>query len=85
MITAHSPLGNQQELESAGLVDPFLLEIARLIYRAYLEVNLERMERPSGVVINPYNYRGQLVFSPQPILLPKELFIKIESIETPLY
>ncbi|OCR02075.1 hypothetical protein BCD67_07825 [Oscillatoriales cyanobacterium USR001] len=77
---------NQLEIrESSRLFDLALLRAARLTYRAYLEVNCDRMQRPLGVVVNTVNCRGQLIFSSRPILLPDECYVPFEQIESQLY
>ena len=64
-----------------SLLDPNLLRVARHLYYAYAEVHAQRMSRPLGVAINPNNYRGLLLFSRKPVLLPGECFIPFERIE----
>ncbi|MEB3282961.1 MAG: hypothetical protein VKK42_28975 [Lyngbya sp.] len=65
-------------------LDADLLRVAREIYQAYLRVHARQMRRPSGVVIHPKTYRGLLVFSSRPILLPGERFIPIDHIDSEL-
>lgn len=71
--------------EGLRMQDPQLLRVARRIYHVYLEVHAKRMRRPSGVAIHTRNYRGSLIFSPRPILLPGECFIPFEQIESEIY
>ncbi|MEL7035542.1 MAG: hypothetical protein AAFO04_07980 [Cyanobacteria bacterium J06592_8] len=78
----------EQELERQhtqsyqSWLNPDLLRAARQIYLAYLRVHAKRMRRPSGVVIHPTTYRGLLVFSARPILLPGERFVPIDNIDS---
>lgn len=71
--------------ESLMLLDPALLQAARLIYRGYLEVHCDQMQRPLGVAISCSSRRGYLVFSERPILLPGECFVPFEQMECQLY
>ncbi|MGC9527235.1 MAG: hypothetical protein ACP5D7_17015 [Limnospira sp.] len=71
--------------QSPDLPDPQLLRVARQIYHAYLEVHARRMRRPFGVAIHSRSYRGLLIFSARPILLPGERFIPFEQIESELH
>jgi hypothetical protein len=57
-----------------------ILRAARNIYQAYVETHGSQ-QRPLGVAIDRYTYRGQLIFSGQPILLPQECFVPINDIE----
>lgn len=66
---------------SSSLLDPNLLTVARHLYYAYAQVHAQRMSRPLGVAINPHSYRGLLLFSHKPVLLPGECFIPFERIE----
>lgn len=65
-------------------LDPDLLRAARRIYLGYLQVHARQMRRPSGVIIHQTTYRGLLIFSSRPILLPKEQFIPLENIDSEL-
>jgi len=53
-----------------------LLKAAQKIYRTYCEVNPNMVKRPTGVVINQLTYRGQLLFSSKPILLPQNVLYR---------
>ncbi len=79
------PENHTNPIDLPALIDPTLLRAARQIYRFYTEVtpNLDRY--PSGVVINRLTYRGKLVFSNQPILLPEEYFVPVNQIESEMY
>lgn len=63
--------------------DPILLKSARQIYLTYRELRSDNAEQPTGVAINRLTYRGRLLFSKKPILLPLEEFIPIREIENP--
>jgi hypothetical protein len=67
------------------LIDPTLLRAARQIYRQYYEAHPDVIDRPVGVAVNRYNYRGKLIFGKKPILLPQECFIAFEQIQSELY
>lgn len=71
-------------MDISSLLDPLLLEAARQIYRDYYEVHPDQVQRPIGVAIDRFNYRGQLIFNKKPILLPQECFIPINQIDTDL-
>ncbi len=57
-----------------------LLASARNIYKRYCQVHLQP-RRPLGVAVNLETYRGQLIFSGQPILLPHEQFVSMEDLD----
>jgi hypothetical protein len=65
--------------------DPSLIKAARNIYRSYCNLNVTTDQRLMGIVINRDNHRGQLAFSPKPILLPRECFIPLKQIEAETY
>jgi hypothetical protein len=69
--------------DSYGLLDPALLRAAQDIYSFYCQINpnRERRRQPIGVAMNKVSYRGKLIFSSYPILLPEECFISIEELE----
>ena len=68
-----------------SLLDPTLLRAARHIYRSFYEANPDITQRPLGVALNRYNYRGKLIFGRKPVLLPQECFIPVEHIQAELY
>ncbi|MEM8602549.1 MAG: hypothetical protein AAGF24_01775 [Cyanobacteria bacterium P01_H01_bin.121] len=68
-----------------SLIDPALLRAAREIYRQFYEANASSPQRPIGIALNRYNYRGKLIFGRKPVLLPEECFIPFEQIQTELY
>ncbi|WP_088893823.1 hypothetical protein [Leptolyngbya ohadii] len=65
----------------AALLDPALLQAARDIYRTFYEVHPDEVQRPLGVAIDRFSFRGKLIFNGKPVLLPKECFIPISQIE----
>lgn len=67
------------------LLDPSLLRAARHLYRQFYEVHPDVVDRPMGIAINRYNYRGKLIFGKRPILLPQECLIPFEQIQSELY
>lgn len=67
------------------LLDPSILKAARKIYRAYLEVHPEHSQRPLGVALDRFTYRGQVIFAGKPILLPDECFVPFEQMESEMY
>lgn len=86
MYTSKQRLQNQTEqLELPILLDPALLRAARQLYRNYYEVHPDLVQRPLGVAINKLNYRGKLIFSGRPILLPQECFVPYGQIESEIY
>jgi hypothetical protein len=73
----------QPQPDSYGLLDPALLRAGTDIYSFYCQINpdRERRRQPIGVAMNKVSYRGKLVFSSYPILLPQECFISIDRLE----
>lgn len=67
------------------LLDPKLLKSARQIYRTYCRVHSKLKKTPMGVAIHRKTYRGQLLFTKSPILLPWENFITIDQIESEIH
>ncbi|MEW5856560.1 MAG: hypothetical protein AB1861_04170 [Cyanobacteriota bacterium] len=83
---------SQQRLENRTeridipvLLDPSIVRAARQIYRTYSEVHPDRIQRPVGVAIDRYTYRGKLIFAGKPILLPQECFVPFSQIESEIY
>ena len=72
--------------DSCGLFDPALLRAAQDIYSFYCQINpdRERRRQPIGVAINQLDYRGKLIFSSHPVLLPDECFVSVAQLETEL-
>ena len=86
VYTSQQRIENRADrIEIPVLLDPALLRAARQIYRTYQEVHPERIQRPLGVAINRSTYRGKLIFSGKPILLPQESFVPFSQIETEIY
>jgi hypothetical protein len=65
------------------LLDPALLRAAKDIYSYYCQINPDRELRrqPIGVAMNKLSYRGKLIFSSYPILLPEECFLSVAQLE----
>jgi len=64
------------------LLDPNLLKSAREIYQTYCHFHVKLTRTPIGVAIDKTTFRGQLLFTKKPILLPWENFIPISQIES---
>lgn len=64
-------------------MDSTVLQAARQIYNFHVQLRPEvlSLQLPRGVVIHPQTLRGDLVFSPYPVLLPKELFVPRDMLE----
>ena len=73
-----------EPMHFSALLDPAILQAARHIYRTYYEVHPDEVQRPIGIAIDRYSYRGKLIFGQKPILLPKECFIPLNQIESGL-
>jgi hypothetical protein len=69
--------------EFYGLFDPALLRAGQDIYTYYCQINPEpdKRRQPIGVAMNKLSYRGKLIFSSYPILLPQECFISVDRLE----
>ncbi|HBQ97310.1 MULTISPECIES: hypothetical protein [unclassified Roseofilum] len=72
--------------------DPALVRIARDTYGVYRIVadgaaakHTATFKRPLGVVVNQVSYRAVLVFKEGLVLLPTEVFIPFNHLETKLY
>lgn len=63
------------------VIDPKLLRAAQQIYRAYCEAHPTMIKRPTGVAINQLTYRGHVILSSKPVLLPEEFFVPLSQIE----
>lgn len=74
-----------EPMDFSALLDPSLLQSARHIYRTYYEVHPEQVQRPLGVAIDRFTYRGKLIFTGKPVLLPQECFVPISHIESDLH
>ncbi|MCA1994342.1 MAG: hypothetical protein LDL41_20180 [Coleofasciculus sp. S288] len=75
----------QERIDVPMLLDPSLLRAARQIYRTYYEVHPDHTQRPSGVAIDRYTFRGKLIFRSRPILLPRECFVPFSQLEAEIY
>ncbi|TAE60137.1 MAG: hypothetical protein EAZ87_06905 [Nostocales cyanobacterium] len=68
-----------------ALVDPAVIRAAGQIYYTYCEVHPEIAGQPSGVAISRLTYRGKVIFTQHPVLLPQECFIPLQQIESYMY
>jgi hypothetical protein len=70
--------------DSYGIFEPALLRAGVDIYSLYCQINpdRERRRQPIGIAMNKASYRGKLVFSSYPILLPQECFISVDRLES---
>ncbi|WP_250124015.1 hypothetical protein [Chroococcidiopsis sp. CCMEE 29] len=71
-----------QTINLLVLIDPTLLRAARQIYRAYCETHPNMVKRPTGVAVHQLTYRGNIIFSSKPVLLPQEYFVPLNQIES---
>jgi hypothetical protein len=79
------PIHYPEPVAIAKLIDPTVIRAARQIYRSFVEIYPDRSHQPTGVVIDRLTYRGKLVFSAKPILLPDEYFVTIDQIQNEPY
>lgn len=75
----------EHKTEVSLLPEPALLRAARQIYRSYYDAHPKLVQRPIGVAINRVTYRGKLIFTGKPVLLPQETFVPFNQIESELY
>ncbi|MDX2099007.1 MAG: hypothetical protein SFW36_14615 [Leptolyngbyaceae cyanobacterium bins.59] len=73
----------QEPVNVPVVLSPAVVRAARQIYRVYYEANPDRIQNPIGVAINQYTYRGKLIMTRKPILLPQECFVPFSLIEAP--
>jgi hypothetical protein len=62
------------------VLSPVMIGAARKIYQAYVDTHGSR-QTPVGVAIDRYTFRGQVIFTGQPILLPHECFVTMRDID----
>lgn len=74
-----------EQMDLPILLDPTLLRAARQIYRTYYEVHPDQTQRPYGVAIDRYTYRGKLIFRSKVVLLPQECFVPLSQLEAEIY
>jgi hypothetical protein len=67
------------------LSDPALLKAASKIYYTYCEVHPEMAGHISGVAISRVTYRGKVIFTQHPVILPQECFVPLNQIESYMY
>jgi len=75
----------QREYFEHQITDQALYSAARKIYQTYCYLHKKLNRDPIGVAINPKTYRGQLVFTKKPILLPGERFVPLNQLESEYY
>jgi len=63
-----------------NILEPDLLRSAKQIYETYCKCHVTLEQQPVGVAVNSLTYKGQLLFTKQPLLLPWESFIPIHQI-----
>ena len=66
---------NEQLLENQ------VVAAAKKIYLNYYRLHGQNTKTPIGVAVDEKTYRGQLLFTKVPILLPGECFIPITDIK----
>ena len=69
--------------ESQAAPDPMttkLMTTAQEVYMTYYQAHGENAMPPLGVVVDRKTFRGHLIFTGQPILLPQESFITTEQL-----
>lgn len=71
----------QEPVDIPKLIDPTVIRAARQIYRTFIEIYPNSSQQPTGVVVNRFTYRGKLIFSTKPILLPDECFVSLNQLE----
>lgn len=74
-----------EQTDLPALLDPAVLRAARQIYQTYYEIERNRNNRPLGVAIDRYTYRGQVILGCKPILLPQECFVPLKQLESEIY
>ena len=62
------------------VLSPVIVKAAKNIYQAYVDTHGSK-QTPLGVALNRYTFRGQLIFTGQPILLPHECFVPMRDID----
>jgi hypothetical protein len=62
------------------VLSPVIVKAAKNIYQAYVETHGSK-QTPLGVALNRQTFRGQLIFTGQPILLPHECFVPMRDID----
>ncbi len=62
------------------VLSPVVVKAAKNIYQAYVDTHGSK-QTPLGVALDRYTFRGQLIFTGQPILLPHECFVPLRDID----
>ena len=68
-----------------SLIYPNIIKAASKIYYTYCEVHPEIVGKATGVAISRVTYRGKVIFTQYPVLLPQECFIPLNQIESYIY
>jgi len=64
-----------------SIADPGVVAAARRIYETHYRLHGRVSKTPIGVAVDAKTYRGQLLFTKAPILLPGEYFIPMQEIK----
>ncbi|ELR97178.1 hypothetical protein [Gloeocapsa sp. PCC 73106] len=72
----------EQTTDTGQLFDPEVVDSAKKIYHTYYHLHGELTRTPIGVAVDRKTYRGQLLFTKIPILLPGECFVPIDELES---
>lgn len=73
---------NTETREIPQLFEPGIVAAARKIYRTYYNLHGQLTKSPIGVAVDAKTYRGQLLFTKMPILLPGECFVPMHELES---
>ena len=84
-LSAHSDRDVATAEAAPPWLSPQLLEAARDIYRDYCESPADISAYPCGVALHREHLRGKPIFREPPILLPGELYVTLEHLESLLY
>jgi hypothetical protein len=63
-------------------LNPEIVAAAERIYHTYYSLHGQITKSPIGVALDAKTYRGQLLFTKIPILLPGECFIPIDQLNS---
>ncbi len=62
------------------MLSPVIVKAAKAIYEMHVETHGTSRRVPTGIALDRYTFRGQLLFCEQPILLPHECFVPLQEI-----
>ena len=62
------------------LIEPRVLRAAQQIYYTYANIHPVRAQYVTGVAIDRETYNGFVSFRQQAIVLPREVFIRVEDL-----